>query len=98
MLEGLAGDNDIGAFRRQFPPIVWIAQDNIDVIPGGEIDPDITPRRQREERAIRTVYVLAAQIEDDERLVAPRFQVVAPESGHFVEGTLVHLSPVNRAG
>jgi hypothetical protein len=30
--------------------------------------------------------------------VPARLQIVAPESGHFVEGTLVHLLPVNRAG
>ena len=45
VLEGLAGDDNIRAFRRDFPPVVGIAQDEIDVRAGSKIDADILPWR-----------------------------------------------------
>ena len=97
MLEGLARDDDIGAFGRNFPPIVRIAQDDIDVVACGKIDSDIFPRRQGEERPIGSINVLAAQIENDERFRAPILKIIAPESRHFVERALVHGVAVNAA-
>src|SRR4051794_13031380 len=66
VLEGLARHDDARASRRDFPPIVWICQDDIDVRSGREIDPDIFPRRLREERPVRAVNILAPEIENDE--------------------------------
>src|SRR5205823_13351732 len=97
VLEGLAGDNDIGAFGSDLPPVVRIAQDDIDIVPRSEIDADVFPGREGEERAVGSVDVLAAQIENDERFASARFEVIAPEGGHLVEGAWVHRQPVNLA-
>src|SRR2546423_4547502 len=90
VLESLASDNDVHTFGRNLPPIVRIAYDNIDVRARREIDSDIFPRRQGEERTVTSIDVLAPEIDDDERLRAARFEIIAPEGGHLVEGALVH--------
>jgi hypothetical protein len=41
--KGLPGHNDVGAFGRNFPPVVGVAQDDIDVVARREIDSDIFP-------------------------------------------------------
>src|SRR5438067_4183523 len=97
VLEGLASDDDIRAFGSDFLPVVWIAQDDIDIVPRSEIDADVFPGREGEERAVGSVDVLAAQIENDERFVSTRFEIIAPEGGHLVEGAWVHRQPVNLA-
>ena len=98
VLEGLAGDDNVRAFRRDFLPVVGIAQDEIDVRSGGKIDAYIFPRRQSKERAITAVIILAAKIENDQRLGATRIEIIAPERGHLVERALVHGVAVNAAG
>ena len=90
MLESLAGDDDIGACRRDFAPVIRIGKDDIDIRTRCEIDADLFPGRQREERTVTPVDVLAAKIEDDERFRSARLQIIAPESRHLVERALVH--------
>src|SRR5213595_624750 len=74
VLEGLASDDDIRAFGSDFLPVVRIAHDDIDIVPRGEIDPDIFPGRQGEERTVTSINVLAAEIENDERFASARFE------------------------
>src|SRR3977135_4567245 len=88
MLESLAGDNDVHTLGRKFPPVVRIVQDDIDVYARRKIDPNIFPRRQGKERTVTSVDVLAPEIDDDERLRPARFEIIAPEGGHLVEGAL----------
>src|SRR5205085_9745596 len=59
--------------------------------PRGEIEPDVFPRRQAEERAVTSVDVLAAQVEDRESFRAPRLEIVAAERGHLIKRALVHV-------
>jgi len=42
------------------PPIVRIVQEDIDVVSRREIDSNIFPRREREERPVGSINVLAA--------------------------------------
>lgn len=91
VLEGLPGHDDVRAIRREFLPIVRIGQHDIDIVPEREIDADVTPWREIEERPIRSVDVLAAEIENHERLGSAPFEILPAECRHFVEGALVHL-------
>src|SRR4051812_23651283 len=74
VFESLAGDDHVRAVRRDLPPIVRIVQHDVHVRSRREIEADIFPRRQPEEWTVTAVNVLAAEIEDDERFRATRFQ------------------------
>jgi hypothetical protein len=97
VLERLSGDDDVRAFGRYFPPVIWIGQDNVDVVAGGKIDSHIFPGREREKGAIGSINVLAAQIENDERFPAACFEISASKSRHLIERALVHRAAVNDA-
>src|SRR5438067_10921381 len=79
VLEGLSSDDDIRAFGSDFLPAVWSAQDDIDIVPRSEIDADGFPGREGEGRAVGSVDVLAAQIENDERRVSTRLEISTTE-------------------
>ena len=97
VLEGLAGHDNVGAFGFDLAPVIRIAQDDIDVWSRGQVHADIFPRRQHKERAVTSVDVLAAEIENDERLRPARFEIIAPEDRHLVERAWVHGFAVNPA-
>lgn len=90
VLEGLSGDDDVRAFRCEFAPVVRIRQHDIDIVTGSEIDADIFPRRSIEQRPVRSVNVVAPEIQDHQRFLLTARKVIAPEGGHFIVGTLVH--------
>src|SRR2546423_9694299 len=58
VLESLAGDNHVHTFGGNLPPVVRIVQNHIDIRTGGEIDPDVFPRRQGKERTVTAVDVI----------------------------------------
>src|SRR4051812_23742354 len=72
--KGRAGTDPARVAGRNPPPIVRIAQHDVHVRSRREIEADIFPRRQPEEWTVTAVNVLAAEIEDDERFRATRFQ------------------------
>src|SRR2546430_7150732 len=90
MLEGLAGDQDIDALGLYFSPGIGVGKNEIDVRAGLQVDTDVTPGWPITERAIRSVVIATAEIENGQRLVPERAEVIPGELGHLIERALMH--------
>ena len=92
VFEGLTRDQHVHTFRFELAPVIRIAQDEVHIFAGLEIGADVTPRRAVEQRPIRTVVIATAEIDDRERRVLQRAEIIPAELSHLIVGALVHRS------
>src|SRR5262245_41136609 len=90
MFKGLTRDEYVNTLRLQFAPMICFAQDEVDILPRGQVDAKITPRFSRENGAIRAVVVATTQVDDHERLVFALREIVVAKLRHSIIGTRVH--------
>src|SRR5439155_20195099 len=90
MLKGLTGHEHVNAVRLQFAPVVGLAQDQVDTLAWGKVDAEIMPRFSRENGAIRAGVIATAHVDNRERLVLARRELVAAKLRHSIIGTRVH--------